>query len=132
LLSDFLPNRSDEITQAQAQRKGDDDFQRVLRVMSRKHDLIPIIITDPLEHALPKVGLLELVDSETGEQVYVDTLGAEATAYAKAMVAQQQAREAQFKKLNIEAIDITTHRPCLPALIAFFRAREQRKTAARN
>src|SRR3954466_7552018 len=47
-------------------------YERALRIASRRHDLIPVTVTDPLEEALPEVGLIELEDPETGELVVFD------------------------------------------------------------
>src|SRR5512138_1591814 len=44
-------------------------YERALRVASQRHDLIPVVVSDPLEEALPKIGLVDLYDPETGELV---------------------------------------------------------------
>ena len=49
------------------------DCSRELAVLKRHHDLLAIRVTDPREHELPDIGLIELEDSETGEQILVDT-----------------------------------------------------------
>src|SRR5688572_20102986 len=41
-------------------------YERSLRITARRHDLVPVTVTDPLEEAFPDVGLLELEDPETG------------------------------------------------------------------
>src|SRR5437764_886745 len=50
-------------------------YERALRIMARRHDLVPVTVTDPLEEALPSVGLVELEDPETGDVVVFDTSG---------------------------------------------------------
>src|SRR6478672_7201171 len=59
-------------------------YERALRITARRHDLIPVRVSDPLEEALPDVGLIEMVDPETGGVVVFDTGGPEAAAFAKA------------------------------------------------
>ena len=49
------------------------DCSRELAVLKRHHDLLAIRVTDPREHELPDIGLIELEDAETGEQILVDT-----------------------------------------------------------
>ena len=44
-----------------------------LRITNKKHDVIALSITDPIEQRLPQVGLIELEDAETGETMLVDT-----------------------------------------------------------
>jgi uncharacterized protein (DUF58 family) len=57
LLSDFL----------------DQDFDKSLKRTGKRHDLIALQITDPREHSLPPLGLMEIEDAETGQRLLVDT-----------------------------------------------------------
>jgi uncharacterized protein (DUF58 family) len=101
-------------------------LEHALRVTARKHDVIPVTITDPLEEQLPEVGLLELLDLETGEELIFDTSGPEARAHAHAMWLAREARRALFRRLKIDFIDVRTDGPYLPALVDFFKVREKR------
>jgi len=49
------------------------DFTGALMTLRRRHEVIAIRVTDPREHELPDVGTMALEDSETGEQILVDT-----------------------------------------------------------
>lgn len=49
------------------------DFFLPLRILRRRHEVLAIRVADPRELDLPDVGLIELEDPETGEQVLVDT-----------------------------------------------------------
>lgn len=51
---------------------GDDPY-RALSVLSAKHRTHCFVLTDPLERKSPDVGLLEVVDSESGERILMDT-----------------------------------------------------------
>jgi uncharacterized protein (DUF58 family) len=101
-------------------------YERALRIAARRHDLIPVTVTDPLEEALPEVGLIELEDPETGELVVFDTSGPEGRAFAAESRALRDAREALFRRLDLDAISVGTDRPYLPALTSFFEARARR------
>jgi hypothetical protein len=72
------------------------------------------------------VGLVELEDPETGGTLVFDTGGPEAAAFARAARAEAEARRALFKRLSMDAIDVRTDRPYLPALTTFFEARARR------
>jgi len=48
-------------------------FSLPLRILRRRHEVVAIRITDPREEELPDIGLIELEDSETGEQILVNT-----------------------------------------------------------
>jgi uncharacterized protein (DUF58 family) len=101
-------------------------YERSLRIAGRRHDLIPVTVTDPLEEALPPVGLLELEDPETGELVVFDSSGPEGRALAGESRARREALQALFRRLDLDAISVRTDRPYLPALTAFFEARARR------
>jgi uncharacterized protein (DUF58 family) len=101
-------------------------YERALRLASRRHDLIPVVVSDPLENALPRVGLVDLLDPETGEIVAFDTSGPEGRAFATESRRQAEAREALFRRLSLDAIAVSTDRPYRPALTTFFEARARR------
>ncbi|MCK4884199.1 MAG: DUF58 domain-containing protein, partial [Candidatus Diapherotrites archaeon] len=50
-----------------------DDFTEPLKFLKTKHDVIAIRISDGREKEIPDIGLIELEDEETGEQILVDT-----------------------------------------------------------
>ena len=101
-------------------------YERPLRIASRRHDLVPVAVSDPLEEALPDVGLIELEDPETGGTVVFDTGGPEAARFAREARAATEARQALFRRLSLDAITVRTDKPYLPALTAFFEARARR------
>jgi len=101
-------------------------YERALRITARRHDLIPVTVSDPLEEALPDVGLLEMVDPETGGVVVFDTGGPEAAAFARSARAAVEARNALFKRLAMDPIAVRTDKNYLPALTTFFEARARR------
>ena len=47
-------------------------FDSTLRVAARKHDIIPVVVSDRRENELPNVGLLRLKDEETGQTTVLD------------------------------------------------------------
>ena len=103
-------------------------YEPALRVARRRHDLIPIVITDPRESELPAVGFLELEDAETGELLLVDTASpALRRRYAELARARTDARTALFRRMDTDAIEIRTDRPYVEPLVRFFRKRERRR-----
>ena len=101
-------------------------YERALRITSRRHDLVPVSVTDPLELGLPDVGLVELADPETGEVVVFDTSGPEAKAFARDAKRAVAERESLFRRLDMDALRVSTDKPYLPALTSFFEARARR------
>lgn len=102
------------------------DYSRPLRVANRRHDLVAITFTDPREDELPPVGLIHLVDAETGRERLVDSSSAPVREAFRAR--RRQAREERqrlFRRYRVDSIDVSTDRSYLEPLIAFFRRRER-------
>ncbi|MCA2004913.1 MAG: DUF58 domain-containing protein, partial [Ignavibacterium sp.] len=51
----------------------DDGFEKILRVVSKKHDLIGIVLEDRREKEIPQLGLIKVIDSETETEKWIDT-----------------------------------------------------------
>ena len=51
----------------------DDGWERPLRRLVSRHEVVAITVDDRREHSLPEAGLIELADAETGRRVLVDT-----------------------------------------------------------
>ena len=49
------------------------DFEEALRIASNKHDIVALKVFDPVEQAIPDIGLIKVSDSETGEEKWIDT-----------------------------------------------------------
>ena len=103
-----------------------DGWERAMRIAARRHELVPVVISDPMERALPRVGLLLLEDLETGALVEVDTRGAAAAEFAGRATAAMTARTTALRQLNLDAVQVQTDQPYVDALIAFFKARARR------
>jgi uncharacterized protein (DUF58 family) len=103
-------------------------YEPALRIARRRHDLIPVVITDPRELELPDVGFVELSDPETGELALIDTSSAALRhRFAEARREAAAARETMFRKMDTDTIDIRTDQPYVEPLVRFFRKRERRR-----
>ena len=104
-----------------------DGYDQPMRVAKRRHDLIPITITDRREVELPDVGLIELLDAETGETVVVDTSSKQLRRrYTADAVARVDERTRLFRRCDIDSIDIMTGESFVEPLRRFFKARRER------
>jgi uncharacterized protein (DUF58 family) len=98
VVSDFL---LDETT--------DPAFIRAARRLARDHDLVPLRLTDPGGNQLPDVGLLVLVDPETGERHVVNTGSARVrAAYADNKARQHATITSVFRELQLDVVDVDT------------------------
>lgn len=86
-----------------------DGFQEPLRILNGRHEVIAIRLTDPRESELPDIGLIELEDPETGEQVLVDTSDpAVRSGFARcALEADEEVRNF-FNRFRIGSVDLNT------------------------
>jgi uncharacterized protein (DUF58 family) len=103
------------------------DFERPLRAMGRRHDLIAVSIADPREVRLPNVGLIELEDSETGELTQLDTGSKRVRQGYEELGTTRQARLKElFRSSGIDQVEIFNDRDHVRELMKFFRRRERR------
>lgn len=103
-------------------------FERALRVLGRRHDMIAVTIGDPRELSLPDVGLLELEDAETGEVVLIDTGDPEVRRQYERLGRETASKLAGiFRSMGVDQIEIRTGRDYVRDLIKFFKKRERRR-----
>ncbi|MHC5111609.1 MAG: DUF58 domain-containing protein [Planctomycetota bacterium] len=102
-------------------------YESALRIARRRHDLIPITISDPREWELPNVGFIELEDPETGSRTLVDSSsGGVRKRFAAFTSRLREDRASMFRKLDTEVIDVRTDQPYIDELVGYFRKRESR------
>lgn len=103
-----------------------DGWYHPLRISAQRHDVVPVVVGDPMEEKIPKLGLVLFEDLETGELVEFDTSGPEARAYEQQVKQARDQREALLRRMKVDFVNVRTDRPYVDALVAFFRARERR------
>ena len=100
---------------------------RALRRAGRTHDVVAVRVVDPREEVLPAVGLLSVVDAETGAAGVVDTSSARVRAAFAARAADRAARtEAVLRAARIDHFTVRTDEDYVEPLAAFFRKRAKR------
>ena len=106
----------------------DSGYDDLLTVTSRRHDVVAVSITDPRETELPRAGLVEIEDAETGERRTVDTSsGRLRRAYSEAQRRRLQKRTKLLRRAGVDEIRLRADQPALTALLEFFRMREGRR-----
>jgi uncharacterized protein (DUF58 family) len=103
-------------------------FERALGVTARRHDLVPIVMSDKAERQWPDLGLIPLEDAETGELIWFDGGSAEVRQqfWQRASVAKRK-REQAFRKHGLEPIDAVVGQDYLKDLVTYFRRRAARQ-----
>jgi len=105
----------------------DRDFEKSLRVISRRHDLVAVTVGDPRERELPDVGYLELVDAETDQRVVLDSGNRFVREQFEHLATEEETRLRRLlRRLSVDQIEIQTDRSYVRPLINFFEARERK------
>ena len=109
LLSDFFDNR---------------DYTNQLTVANRRHDLVALQIYDRRMIELPDVGIVKMLDSETGQAAFIDTSSrAVRKAHHEWWINHQLALKEAFTKSNVDNASIRTDEDYVRALMNLFRRR---------
>src|SRR5690606_13590869 len=105
-------------------------WERPLRALAARHDVLAVEVLDPRELALPDVGLLTLRDPETGAVLEVQTSDAGLRRrYAEAAAAQRDAIAGAIRSAGADHLRLRTDRDWLPDLVAFVQQRRRRRAA---
>jgi uncharacterized protein (DUF58 family) len=101
-------------------------WEKTLRLVSRRHDVVGVSIADPAELELPDLGMLTIEDPESGELAYVNTSGDDVRAAFGAMLARERLETRRlFRRLGVDEIEVRTDQPYVRPLLGFFRRRER-------
>jgi uncharacterized protein (DUF58 family) len=103
------------------------DFKKPLSLLNKRHDCIAVSVSDPAEVALPKVGIIELTDAETGQTIIVDTSSAVFRRRFEGKSAERfEELKSMLRSINVDSINISTGKPYINDLIQFFHFRHKR------
>lgn len=102
-------------------------FEKMLSIANKRHDVIAIKIVDPREIELPNVGFIELEDTETGEEILIDTKDPEVRRSFKEYATREQTNlDMIFRSIDLDNIQILTDRSYVEPLMVFFKARAKK------
>ncbi|MDD5066061.1 MAG: DUF58 domain-containing protein [bacterium] len=103
------------------------DYSKSLAITNKRHDVIALTMTDPRDNQINPAGFLYLEDSETGEEVIVETTD---PLFQKKFQNQGQKellnRKRLFNSINLDSIEINTDKPYTNSLVNFFKTRMKR------
>ena len=103
-------------------------YEKALRVLTQRHDVIAVSINDPSEHELPDVGVARLLDPETKAYIEVDTSDPKVrAAYQQQVNNEIAARRKLLNRLGVDEIPLVTAQSSVEPLLKFFRYRENRR-----
>jgi uncharacterized protein (DUF58 family) len=106
-------------------------WERPLAQLARRHEVVAVRLVDPLELDLPDLGLLTIRDSETGEQVLVDTHDAGFRRRFARIAAQREAELREgFVRAGVDALELSTDGDLVDAVVRFTEMRKRRARLA--
>lgn len=101
-------------------------YAQSLQTLARRHDVIALVLVDPLDLELPDVGLLDVLDSETGRRMVVDSGSRRVRdAYRDAAAARAAARDLGLSRAGVERIAVHLDGDVVEPVASFFRRRAQ-------
>ncbi len=104
------------------------EFDRPLKIASKKHDLVALRIHDTREDTLPNVGLVPMQDAETEKMIFVDTSSKKVRDnFAENRLQATEKLRKLFPASGVDLIDITTGTDYVKPLINFFKTRGSRR-----
>ena len=83
------------------------EFEEALRIASNKHDIVALKVYDPLERAMPDIGLIKVSDSETGEEKWIDTSSKSTRrSYEKWWTNHMETVKNTFKRCGVDSAEL--------------------------
>lgn len=99
-----------------------------LRVVAERHDLIPVVFSDPFEDRLAPLGITTVVDPETGRRVEVDLRSRGVRRRYQALrEGERERRQRLFRRLRVSPIELRGGEDPVGPLAAFFEGRRGRR-----
>ena len=106
-------------------------WERGLALLARQHEVVAVRLYDPLEQALPELGMIVMQDAETGEQLFVDTDdGGFRRRFAKLAAEREEKLRAALAQAGVDCLELATDDGVAEALLRFTRLRKRRSQLA--
>jgi len=119
VMSDFLSGLNNQ---------SEPDWAKPLRILSQKHEVVAIQLTDPLEFNLPKAGLIRMHDPVTNKRFSIDTSSRRVRdRYHTQALREQDVIVNTLSKSRVDRIELSTDRNYVDDLMRYFHQREMRK-----
>ena len=101
-------------------------WESAVRIARRRHDLVPVVVSDPLESELKGAGLVAFEDPKTGEVLWRHTGGSFLSRFKARTETATAARSKSFLRMKLDFISLRTGEPYTQALMQYFRLRSKR------
>ncbi len=102
-------------------------FASDLAVLGRRHDVVALSISDPAERHVPPLGLVDVVDPETGHIRTVELGRSGSKRYQTEWNRRREVIERSLAGAGVDVVPLSTDRPFVQDLAAYFRRKEARR-----
>jgi uncharacterized protein (DUF58 family) len=103
-------------------------YEPPLRIASRRHDLIGVMVQDPGELRLPPAGLVEVEDLETGSTAFLDASDSRTRAAYERLGRERRDRATELlRRAGVDCIEVATDASLVEPLLRYFRHRERKR-----
>lgn len=100
------------------------DFFKQMQIANNKHDVMAIQVYDKWAKALPDVGLVKVVDAESGHEMYVNTSSKKVrAAHARYWIERQQMLKDTLSRANVDWVSVATDDDYVKAMMHLFASR---------
>lgn len=105
----------------------DSGYEKILKIVTKKHDLIGLVLSDKREKEIPRIGLIKVTDSETGKERWLDTSNRKVyESIIKMNNENDLKRKNIFLSSRLDSIEIETDEDYVKPLVQFFKMRGKR------
>jgi uncharacterized protein (DUF58 family) len=95
-------------------------WERPLKQLNKRHEVLAVRLWDPRETELPDIGPIIMEDSETGEQLYVDTHDRKFRQHFQEAARQRETMlQAAFRSAGVDALALSTEEDLVHAIVGF-------------
>ena len=103
-------------------------MEKAIQIANYKHDLIAIRITDERENEIPDVGMVRMLDAETGKTMWVDTSSSKVRKlYANKVATKTASLDTMFARFGVDMVKVYTGKDYVVPLMNLFKKREARR-----
>jgi uncharacterized protein (DUF58 family) len=108
-------------------------WERPLTMLSRRHEVLAIRLTDPRERELPEIGMVVMNDAETGEHLWVDTSDRRFRKRFDEVVRRREEMLAStFQRAGVEVLELSTEADLVRSIVRFAQRRKLRRARTRG
>ena len=102
-------------------------WEKPLGMLAQKHEVVAVRLFDPLEAALPDLGLITMRDAESGEQMLVDTSNAKFRQRFAQIAAQRETQLRQsLARAGVDTLELSTEDDLVSSILRFTDMRKRR------